>query len=56
MQQIIVIIIGVFVFGYLIYHIYKIITKKTTDTKCGSCSGCEVDLPKAENKKPVIKN
>ncbi len=36
MQQIIVIIIGIVVFGYTFYKVYKTITKKTkNDNSCG---------------------
>jgi hypothetical protein len=41
MQQLIVIIIGLVVFGYVVYHIYKtVFKKKSRDTKCGGCSSC----------------
>ena len=44
MQQIIVIIIGVVICGYVIYSIYKTVTKKPTDNKCNGCDG-GCDLP-----------
>ena len=43
MQQIIVIIIGIVVFGYVAYSIYKTVTKKPSDNKCDGCNGgCDV--------------
>lgn len=52
MQQIIVIIIGMVVLGYVIFNVYKTITKKATDTKCGGCNAdCTVsEHNKSENK------
>lgn len=41
MQQLIVILIGVVVFGYVIYQTYKTLTRKASnDSKCGGCSSC----------------
>jgi hypothetical protein len=41
MQQLFVILIGVFVFGYVIYKIYRTITfKPPPDSTCGGCSSC----------------
>ena len=54
MQDIIVIIIGLIVFGYLGFKIYKTLTKKPSPTdKCGGCTGCalKVDMECTTNKK-----
>ena len=54
MQDIIVIIIGLVVFGYLGYKIYKTLTKKPSSAdKCGGCTGCslKVDLECSTNPK-----
>lgn len=41
MQDIIVIIIGLLVFGYIAWKIWKLITKKASPAdKCGGCTGC----------------
>ncbi|MEZ7867435.1 MAG: FeoB-associated Cys-rich membrane protein [Paludibacteraceae bacterium] len=42
MQQLIVIVIGVLVFGYVVYQTYKTLTNKSTssDVKCGGCNSC----------------
>ncbi|NLO71165.1 MAG: FeoB-associated Cys-rich membrane protein [Porphyromonadaceae bacterium] len=41
MQQLIVIIIGVAVFSYTLYKIYKTVVKSNSNgTKCGGCDGC----------------
>ncbi|MHB9056000.1 MAG: FeoB-associated Cys-rich membrane protein [Paludibacteraceae bacterium] len=41
MQQLIVILIGIVVLGYLIYQTYKTLTRKNSgETKCGGCNSC----------------
>ncbi|MBP8903533.1 MAG: FeoB-associated Cys-rich membrane protein [Paludibacteraceae bacterium] len=41
MQQLIVIVIGIVVFGYVLYQIRKTLTAKNSgETKCGGCSSC----------------
>ena len=55
MQNIIVILIGIVVFGYLGFKIYKTLTKKPTPAdKCGGCTGCalKVKMDCVENVMP----
>ncbi|MDD3320102.1 MAG: FeoB-associated Cys-rich membrane protein [Paludibacter sp.] len=41
MQDIIVLIVGIIVFGYVGWKIYKLITRKPSAAdKCGGCTGC----------------
>ncbi|MFV0392084.1 MAG: FeoB-associated Cys-rich membrane protein [Paludibacteraceae bacterium] len=41
MQQLIVILIGIVVFGYAFYKAYKTIShKSSSESKCGSCDSC----------------
>jgi hypothetical protein len=41
MQDIIVVLIGIVVFGYVGWKIYKIITRKPgVNNTCGGCTGC----------------
>lgn len=50
MQEIIVIAIGILVFGYLIYQIYKIISNKNADKNgCSGCSECNVEKTKVQD-------
>jgi len=43
MQNIIVILIGIIVFGYVSWKIFKTITRKPGD-KCSGCSGCALKI------------
>jgi hypothetical protein len=41
MQDIIVYLIGILVFGYLVYLVIKTLTKKASPSdSCGGCTGC----------------
>lgn len=43
MQDIVVILIGLIVFGYVGWKIYKSMTRKPSSTdKCGGCTGCSL--------------
>lgn len=45
MQDIIVILIGIIVFGYVGWKIYKSITRKPSPAdKCGGCTGCALKV------------
>lgn len=58
MQDIVVILIGIIVFGYVGWKIYILITRKPDSSdKCGGCSGCSLkeDLNCETNKKIKIK-
>jgi hypothetical protein len=45
MQNIIVLLIGVIVFGYVGWKIYKSITRKPDQSdKCGGCTGCALKV------------
>jgi len=45
MQDIIVIVIGVVVFGYVAYKTYKTLTKKASpNQKCAGCDGCSLKV------------
>lgn len=50
MQTIVVLFIGILVFGYLFYQIYKIFSGKNRENStCGT--GCECSIDKKDNHK-----
>ncbi|MFV0472185.1 MAG: FeoB-associated Cys-rich membrane protein [Paludibacteraceae bacterium] len=45
MQNVIVTIVVVLAVGYVLYQVYKMATKKYSDTpQCGSCAGCDDNM------------
>ena len=55
MQDLIVILIGIVVFSYVGWTIYKAITKKpSASDKCAGCSGCALK-EKVDCAKPDVK-